>query len=54
MKELQYHGWPDPGEHLWSEWMSDRPRQGTQPATQYRKCCHPRCGAWERREAPMS
>lgn len=52
MTPLTDHAWPGPGEHLWGPWMMHTPRQGSSPPTQYRTCCHPKCGASERRTAP--
>lgn len=39
------HDWPeDPEQHVWGPWLN-RTR-----TTQYRKCVHPKCNAFETRE----
>ena len=53
MDALSEHMWPaNDGDHVWSPWKSLRGREGTSPATQYRTCVHPSCGATEERLAP--
>lgn len=49
------HNWPtDPSEHVWGPWMAKTPIGKPQPATQYRMCVHPACGASETRETPKA
>lgn len=47
---IENHEWPvSQAEHVWGEWTQ---RTALPKATQYRSCIHPRCGAFETREAP--
>lgn len=45
---LQFHGWPKPEEHLWSEWRTFSKTE------YYRTCVHPNCSASERKPVPKA
>lgn len=54
MRELESHGWPSDGEHVWTRWYQNKPNDAKGGPTQYRTCIHPECGASEERKAPLA
>jgi len=48
------HNWPTDDGHVWDEWMQGQGADSPGGATQYRKCVHPDCRAYETRKAPMA